>query len=137
MTTLMLKWNETVAESPRRSRMVTGILWSLQILSAAMFLFAGGLKLAGAPLMVQEFGAIGLGQWFRYFTGAIEVVSAILLLIPAIASYGALALAVTMVGAIVTHLFIIGGSPVVPILLLASTTTIAWTRRNNPRRSIR
>ena len=80
--------------------------------------------------MVQVFGVIGLGQWFRYLTGAIEVVSAVLLLIPSLAAYGAAALAVTMVGAIITHLFIVGGSPLIPILLLAATATIAWARRS-------
>jgi putative oxidoreductase len=129
MPTLMLRWNETAIDSPRRSAVVTGILWTLQILSAAMFLFAGGLKLAGAPLMVQEFGVVGLGQWFRIFTGTIEVVSAVLLLIPSLAAYGAAALFVTMIGAIVTHLFILGGSPLIPLVLLASTGTIAWTRK--------
>ena len=130
MTTLTHTWNATTVESSQRSRTITGVLWVLQIASAAMFLFAGGLKLAGVPLMVQEFGVIGLGQWFRYFTGTIEVVSAVLLLIPSVAAYGAAALAVTMVGAITTHLFIIGGSPAIPIVLLAATSTIAWARRS-------
>jgi putative oxidoreductase len=128
MTTLMLRWNPTAIDSPRRSGVVIGVLWTLQILSALMFLFAGGLKLAGVPLMVQEFAVIGLGQWFRYFTGTIEVVSAVLLLIPSLAAYGAAALFVTMTGAIIAHLFVIGGSPLIPIILLASTATIAWTR---------
>jgi putative oxidoreductase len=130
MTTLTLRWSETAVGSPRRSGLVTGVLWTLQILSAAMFLFAGGLKLAGAPAMVQLFGAIGVGQWFRYLTGTIEVVSAVLLLIPSLAAYAAAALVVTMIGAIVTHLFIVGGSPAIPIVLLASTATIAWVRRS-------
>ena len=95
-----------------------------------MFLFAGGLKLGGAPLMVEQFGAIGIGQWFRSLTGTIEVVSAVLLLIPSLAGAGAAALALTMVGAITTHLFIIGGSPAMAIVLLASTSTIAWARRS-------
>jgi putative oxidoreductase len=129
MTALTQTWNGTNVESTQRSRLVLGILWTLQVGSAAMFLFAGGLKLAGVPLMVQEFGVIGLGQWFRYVTGTIEVVSAVLLLIPSVAAYGAAALAVTMVGAIATHLFIIGGSPAIPIVLLASTAAIAWARR--------
>ena len=129
MTTLSLRWNETVGNSTRqRSRAVTGILWTLQILSAAMFLFSGSLKLAGVPMMVQMFGVIGLGQWFRYVTGGIEVVSAVLLLTPALAAYGAAALAVTMVGAIITHVFIVGGSPAIPIVLLGATATIAWVR---------
>jgi putative oxidoreductase len=130
MTTLMLRWNETAIDSPRRSRVVTGGLWTLQILSAAMFLLAGGLKLAGMPAMVQLFAVIGLGQWFRYLTGTIEVVSAVLLLMPSLAAYGAAALVVTMIGAIFTHLFIVGGSPAIAIFLLASTATIAWARRN-------
>ena len=95
-----------------------------------MFLLAGSLKLAGVPMMVEMFGRIGLGQWFRYLTGTIEVVSAVLLLIPALALYGAVALAVTMVGAIITHLFIVGGNFAVPVVLLGATTTIAWIRRS-------
>ena len=112
----------------QQSRIWVGVLWVLQIASAAMFLLAGSMKLGGAREMVQMFGVIGLGQWFRYLTGAIEVVSAVLLLIPAVASYGAALLAVTMVGAILTHLFIVGGNPAIPIALLASTSTIAWAR---------
>jgi putative oxidoreductase len=113
-----------------QSRVRANGLWALQIVSAGMFLLAGTLKLTGNALMVQEFGVIGLGQWFRYLTGTIEVVSAVLLLIPSVAAYGAAALAVTMIGAILAHLFIIGGSPLVPILLLASTATIASSRRS-------
>jgi putative oxidoreductase len=120
----------TLTHSSTTTRMATAFVWTLQVASAAMFLFAGGLKLAGVPLMVQEFGIIGLGQWFRYFTGGLEVISAVLLLIPSLAFFGALALAATMVGAILAHLFIIGGSPAVPIVLLASMTSIAWARRN-------
>jgi uncharacterized membrane protein YphA (DoxX/SURF4 family) len=96
-----------------------------------MFAFAGTLKLTGAPLMVQEFGVIGIGQWFRYLTGTIEVVSAVLLLIPSLAGYGATALAITMVGAVGAHLFVLGGSPVPAIVLLASTSAIAWLRRDD------
>ena len=130
MTTLAHTWNGAAAESHRRSRLVTGVLWTLQIASAAMFLMAGASKLAGVPAMVQMFAAIGVGQWFRYVTGAIEVAGAVLLLVPSAAAYGALALAATMVGAILTHLFVVGGSPVVPLALLASTATIAWARRS-------
>ena len=129
MTTLTQTWNQGRHESGRPSRVVVGILWALQIFSAAMFLFAGVSKLAGVPTMVQTFGVIGVGQWFRYLTGTIEVVSAVILLIPSVASYGAAALVATMIGAIITHLFIVGGNPAMPIMLLASTATIAWARR--------
>jgi uncharacterized membrane protein YphA (DoxX/SURF4 family) len=79
--------------------------------------------------MVQVFDSIGVGQWFRYVTGLIEVTSAALLLVPSLAFYGAVALAVTMVGAIIAHLFVIGGNPLMPIVLLAATATIAYLRR--------
>jgi len=130
MTTLTQTWNEGSNQSARRPRITVGVLWALQILSAAMFVLAGLSKLAGVPAMVQLFAGIGIGQWFRYVTGTIEVVSAVLMLIPSIASYGAAALAVTMIGAIISHLFVIGGNPAMPIVLLASTATIAWARRS-------
>ena len=130
MTTLTQTWNEGRDKSARRSRLTVGVLWALQIFSAALFLFAGVSKLSGVPAMVQTFAVIGIGQWFRYMTGTVEVVSAVLLLIPSVASYGAAALAVTMIGAIITHLFVIGGNPAIPIVLLGSTATIAWARRS-------
>ena len=103
--------------------------WAVQIALAAMFLLAGGSKLLGVPAMVALFEAIGVGQWFRYVTGLIEVSSAIALLIPSFAVFGALALVATMVGAIVTHLFIVGGSPAMPVILLLGSAVVAWTRR--------
>jgi putative oxidoreductase len=104
-------------------------LWLLTIVSAAMFLLAGTLKLAGVQMEVDLFAAIGIGQWFRYFTGLLEIGGALGLFLPAVATYAAVLLAAVMVGAITTHLFIVGGSPLVPILLLGATLTIAWLRR--------
>jgi uncharacterized membrane protein YphA (DoxX/SURF4 family) len=112
-----------------RPRAATALLWIAQIAAAAMFLFAGSLKLSGAPLMVQEFGLLGLGQWFRYLTGTIEVVSALLLFVPSLAFFAATALAVTMVGALMAHLAILGGNPMPALVLLIVTSTIAWVRR--------
>jgi len=113
----------------RRSRIGLIALWSLQVVVAALFAFAGGSKLAGAPAMVALFDGIGVGQWFRYVTGLIEVASAIALLVPALAPFAALLLVPTMLGAIATHLFIVGGSPAVPILLLLASLAITWARR--------
>jgi uncharacterized membrane protein YphA (DoxX/SURF4 family) len=101
----------------------------LTIVSAAMFLLAGTLKLAGVQMEVDLFAAIGIGQWFRYFTGLLEIGGALGLFVPTVATYAALMLAAVMVGAITTHLLIVGGSPLVPILLLGATLTIAWLRR--------
>jgi putative oxidoreductase len=78
---------------------------------------------------VALFDAIGVGQWFRYVTGVIEVVSALGLLVPASAPFAALLLAATMVGAIATHLSIVGGSPALPGLLLLGLLVVVWARR--------
>jgi uncharacterized membrane protein YphA (DoxX/SURF4 family) len=104
-------------------------LWVLQIAAAGMFLMAGFFKLSGNPQMVGLFEAIGLGQWFRYLTGALEVAGAFLLLIPRTSGLGALMLAGVMVGAVLTHVFIVGGSPLMAIVLLVVTGLIAWARR--------
>ena len=105
-------------------------LWGVQIALAGMFLLAGGSKLLGAPAMVGLFDAIGIGQWFRYLTGAIEVSSAIALLVPSFAAFGALALVATMIGAVATHIFIVGGSPAMPAVLLLGSAGVVWARRH-------
>jgi uncharacterized membrane protein YphA (DoxX/SURF4 family) len=108
---------------------LTAGLWVLQLGAAVMFLMAGGAKLAGAPDMVGVFEAIGMGQWFRYLTGAIEVGAALMLLVPSLAFYGAALLVPTMLGAIMTHLFILGGSAMPALVLLLAVGTVAWARR--------
>ena len=113
-----------------RTRFALIGLWAVQVVLAAMFLLAGGSKLAGATAMVALFDAIGIGQWFRYVTGGIEVASAVALLVPALAPFGAVALAATMIGAVVTHLFVVGGSPAVPAVLLLASLAVAWARRD-------
>ena len=67
---------------------------------------------------------------FRYATGLIEVSSAFALLVPSFAVFGALSLVATMIGAIVTHLFVVGGSPAMPVILLLGSAGVLWARRN-------
>ena len=104
-------------------------LWILQIGAAGMFLMVGFLKLSGDPQMVALFQAIGLGQWFRYVTGSLEVLGAVLLLIPRLSGLGAMLLVGVTLGAVTTHLFVIGGNPLSAIILLIVTGIIAWGRR--------
>ena len=120
----------TQAPSVRRGRSGLIALWVVQIGLAGMFLLAGGSKLLGAPAMVALFNTIGIGQWFRYVTGLIEVGSALALLVPSIAVYGALALVPTMIGAVATELFIVGDSAVPPAVLLCGAVGIVWARRH-------
>jgi len=125
---------QALTEDTRLSSSSTGkimnvVLWILQIAAAGMFLMVGFLKLSGNAQLVGLFEAIGLGQWFRYLTGTLEVAGAILLLIPRMSGLGAVMLAGVMAGAVMTHLFVVGGSPLMAIILLAVTTIVAWGRR--------
>jgi putative oxidoreductase len=63
----------------------------------------------------------------------IEVGSALALLRPAGAPFGAAALIITMIGAVGTHLFVVGGSPALPAALLLGSAVVAWARRDQAR----
>ena len=119
----------TRSRTASTGKIMNVVLWVLQIAAAGMFLMVGFLKLSGDAQLVGLFEAIGVGQWFRYLTGTLEVAGAILLLIPRTSGLGALMLAGVMVGAVVTHLFIVGGSPLMAIILLVVTGVVAWGRR--------
>ena len=110
-----------------KGRFIT--LWTLSGIVALAFLAAGGSKLAGATAMVELFDKVGLGQWFRYVTGLLEVVGAIGLLISRYAFYAAALLAMVMVGAIIAHVTVLGTSPAAPVVLLVLSGTIAYLRK--------
>ena len=115
------------------AKIINVLLWILQIGAAGMFLMVGFLKLSGNPQLVALFEAIGIGQWFRYLTGGLEVAGAILLLIPRTSGLAALMLAGVMACAVVTHVFIVGGSPLGATILLVVTAFVAWGRRQRTR----
>ncbi len=112
-----------------QSKLMTYGGWALKIIAGLAFLAAGVAKLAGVEMMVGTFDQIGVGQWFRYVTGIIEVVGAALLFVPGRAIYGAGLLICTMIGAVLTHLFLIGGSAVPALVLLIVCALIAWLHK--------
>src|SRR3982074_1603023 len=57
---------------------------------------------------VKLFQQIGLGQWFRYLTGVVEVLGGVLVLIPWTATAGLALLASAMLGAVLILTFVIG-----------------------------
>ncbi|HEV2341370.1 MAG TPA: DoxX family protein [Candidatus Acidoferrales bacterium] len=117
------------------SRRVISILeWTLQILLALLFLLVGAAKFGPHNgVWVEIFAAIGIGQWFRVFTGALEILCAILLVIPRAAAVAAALLSFTMVGAFFVRLFILHGparDAVTPLVYLALLLIILWRRRD-------
>jgi putative oxidoreductase len=116
-----------VAISP--SRTSTIVLWVLRVLAAALFLFAGFMKLAGHPTMVQEFDLVGLGQWFRYLTGVLELVGGVAILVPSVSVFGAILLLVVDVGAFIAQVSILHMDWIHTIVVAAILGAVIFLQR--------
>jgi putative oxidoreductase len=116
-------------DRPSHRSLFSDVAWAFQVLAAAQFFLTGLDKISDAPVMVQLFATVGFGQWFRYFTGTMEIAGAVLLLIPRLAVMGAALLVITMMGALVAHLTILPFSAAKVIVLLLMTAFVFWVRR--------
>ncbi len=82
--------------------------WLVQLVVAGILLQTLFFKFTGAAESVYIFTTLGAEPWGRIGSGVVELIAAVLLLVPTRAAMGAaLALAV-IVGAIVSHLTILG-----------------------------
>ena len=91
------------------------------LMVGAFFIVIGYTKFNGNPQSgwYAIFERIGLGQWFRVFTGAVQVTGGVLLLWRRTRTIGAALLACTMVGATLVDLFVLRTpAMIVPMALL-------------------
>lgn len=109
---------------------MTYLSLGIRALLTLVFIAAGGAKIIGAPMMVEEFEILGAGQWFRYFTGLVEVIGAAMLWWPNRQIVGASLLGGTMVGAVFVHWFIVGPSAVPAIVLGLLCTGVLYLHRD-------
>jgi uncharacterized membrane protein YphA (DoxX/SURF4 family) len=124
----------TTTITPVRTGRATGRVanvatWIVQVVVGLQFVFGGGLKLAGSPVMVDLFTEIGAGQWLRFVVGALEVSGGIGLLIRPLCGLAAAGLAAVMVGAVVTNVAIIDENATLPAVYLVLLVVIAYRRR--------
>lgn len=84
--------------------------WAAQIIAAVILLQSLFFKFTGAKISVELFTLLGVEPWGRIFTGVLELIAGVMLFIPVTALYGAALAFVIMVGAILSHLFVIGVS---------------------------
>jgi uncharacterized membrane protein YphA (DoxX/SURF4 family) len=110
--------------------------WVLRTGAGFLFVLLGAEKLSAESQWVKLFAELGLGQWFRYFTGALQVAGGILLVIPRTSVIGASALASTMLGAIVVHVFVLGDAlaSVYPAIYLGLIVAAGWKGHERSRR---
>lgn len=112
-------------------RMDTLRRWLPRIVISMFFLNVGAEKFS-AGQWINIFGQIGAGDWLRYATGWLQIGGAVLLLIPTTVLIGVAMLALTMVGAMLAWIFVLGspGSAVFPGILLTILFVIGLRRRS-------
>lgn len=84
------------------------IEWALRIVAAIILLQTLYFKFTGQPESVELFSKLGVEPWGRIGTGFIELIAGILLLIPSTVIFGALLGIGLMLGAIASHLLVLG-----------------------------
>lgn len=113
--------------------------WVLSVLLALTFFSMGAEKLMDEPMMAGLFRLFGYPPWSMALVGAVEIVGAVLVLVPRLAHLGAFLLGCVMVGALFSHLthgqaYMTPG----PALLLAMAVALGALRhwgRTNPHAS--
>ena len=105
--------------------------WALRGAIAAAFVAFGIDKFRGAewPGLFQQ---IGLGQWFRYFTGVVEIAGGLLVLIPPAVTAGLWLLASTMAAAALILALVVGhpGYSLIPAVFCLSLMLFWLNRRD-------
>jgi len=105
-------------------------LWVLRVLMAALFLFAAFMKLTSQPMMVTEFDHVGLGQWFRYFTGSLELIGGIGVLVPRFSPFAACILLLVAAGAFVAQVTTLHIDWIHPIVIGLLLGALIYLQRN-------
>jgi uncharacterized membrane protein YphA (DoxX/SURF4 family) len=109
--------------------------WILRGGIAIVFVIFGAEKFPSDPegQWVRLFHQIGAGQWFRYFTGVVEVLGGVLVLIPWTTTAGLILLACIMLSAALILIFVIGrpADSIVSGMFFLGLVAFWWSRRGN------
>jgi len=87
---------------------IKGLLYLPNLIAAIILLQTLFFKFTGAPESVYIFTTVGMEPVGRIGSGVVELIAAVLLLWPSKAWIGAVLASSTMVGAIASHLFLLG-----------------------------
>jgi putative oxidoreductase len=120
----------SASSAPFPSNVRAIVLWVLRALIAALFLFAAFAKLSGQQMMVDEFNTVGLGQWFRYFTGLLELVGGLAVLAPPVSAFGALLLLCVDVGAFIAQIGALHMDWIHTVVIGAMLAALAYLQRD-------
>lgn len=84
------------------------ITWIIKLTAVVILLQTLFFKFTGAEESIYIFETLGIEPFGRIGSGIVELIASILILIPRTTLLGALLALGTMVGAIISHLFILG-----------------------------
>ena len=121
-----------VLDRPAARRIGSSMLvWAARLFLALAFMYFGAVKFQSDGMWVGLFDRIGFGQWFRYFTGVVEVIGGVLMLVPRATLAAALLIGSAMIGALLTHALVVGIGPqtVIALVLLGLTVSVARASR--------
>jgi putative oxidoreductase len=90
------------------SKVQSLVSWSLQLVVAGILLQTLFFKFTGAEESVYIFSALGAEPWGRLGSGVVELIAAVLVLMPRTAPIGAILTMAVMFGAIGSHLTVLG-----------------------------
>ena len=110
-------------------------IWPLRFALGLVFFYVATTKLTGTGNTIEYFAAIGWGQWFRYLTGSVDLVGAVLLLVPVWTWLGAIMLTCSAGTATLISLTDLRGNPdwgspvmvVIPLILTLLALLLAWS----------
>lgn len=97
-----------VVQRPGNTRNIQLISWGLRLLVAVILLQTLFFKFTGAEESVYIFTQLGAEPWGRIGSGIVELIAALLLLLPRTITIGAILALGTISGAILSHLFKLG-----------------------------
>jgi uncharacterized membrane protein YphA (DoxX/SURF4 family) len=107
--------------------------WLARLVIFVVFLFFGAGKFTSNPNepWVVLFREVGFGQWFRYFTGVLEIVGAFLVLIPQTVPVGLALLMCTTSGAVLTVIIVLHrpADAFIPFAILCAMVSFWMHRR--------
>lgn len=82
--------------------------WLLRLLVAGILVQTLYFKFTGAPESVYIFSTLGVEPWGRLGSGVMELIAAVLLLIPRTVAKGAVLSLGVIAGALLSHIFVLG-----------------------------
>jgi hypothetical protein len=120
--------------SPRPAGALRAVLLVVRLAVACVFAYTSYEKMTSAQEAVDLFRRLGMGAGGRYLIGGLEGISALALLLPQSAAYGALLGLGIMCGALIAQVTVLGlaGLPLALAVAVGCATVLYLCRHDAP-----